>query len=131
MHIVLTAINMAIFTSQHIKLGDIWPVDYLTTMPNGETKIFRLKHRECKKSHTGIGLQFIEVDDTDTTIYHSRLEIEPTRYSLGVKYYDSINEHCTIDYNDTTLQLKADNSVLGCTDLTWEQRREIVRKLKR
>lgn len=121
---------MAIFTSRHIKLGDIWPVDYLATMPNGETKRFRLKHRDDKKTHASTGLQFTSIEEDDSNIYYAKLEIEPTQVFIGKKCYDSINEHCTIDYNGTMLQLKADKCKLGCTNLTWEQRREIIRKLK-
>ena len=121
---------MSTFSSQLIKLGNIWPVDYESTTPNGETKKFRLKHRDNKKSIAGSVLQFVEVNVADTKIYHATLEIEPTQHCLNGKFYDTINEHCTINYNGTPLLLKADNSKLGCTDLTWEQRREIVRKLK-
>ena len=121
---------MAIFTSQHIKLGDIWPIDYLATMPNGETKRFRLKHRDSKKNITGTGLQFTSIDENDTNIYYAKLEIEPTQVFIGKKCYDSINEFCIIDYKGIPLLLKADKCKLGCTNLTWEQRREIIRKMK-
>ncbi len=76
---------MAIFTSQHIKLGDIWPVDYLATMPNGETKRFRLKHRDEKKNHASTGLQFTSIDEDDSNIYYAKLEIEPTQVFIGKK----------------------------------------------
>lgn len=121
---------MAIFATQHTKSGNIWPLDYLAIMPSGETKRFRLKQRDSKNCNVGTELQFINIDDTDTSIYQTWLEIEPIKVNIGGKCYDSINEHCTIDYNGITLQLKADICELACCNATWKERKEIIRKLK-
>lgn len=121
---------MAIFATQFTKLGNIWPLDYLAIMPTGETKRFRLKRRQSKKSVVGDELQFVNVDDSDTNIYRTKLEIEPIKENFDGKIYDSINEHCTIDYNGIPLLLDASICKLGDTTLTWKERKEIIRKLK-
>ena len=121
---------MAIFATHYIKLGNIWPLDYLAITPTGETKRFRLKRRQSKKSVVGDELQFVNVDDSDTNIYRARLEIEPIKENFDGKIYDSINEHCTIDYNGIPLLLDASICKLGDTALTWKERKEIIRKLK-
>ena len=37
---------MAIFTSVFTKHGNVWPKDYLATLPDGTTKKFRLKRNK-------------------------------------------------------------------------------------
>ena len=106
---------MAIFATHYIKLGNIWPLDYLAIMPTGETKRFRLKRRDADC------LLFVNAEG-DENIYYGKIE----RCNDKLSY----NEHCTIDYNGTTLQLKADICELACKELTWKERKEIIRKLK-
>ena len=121
---------MAIFATQYTKLGNIWPLDYLAIMPTGETSLFRLKRREGKKSNAGAELQFVSIDETDTNIYRTRLDIEPIKVNYNGKIYDSVNEYCTIDYNGIPLLLDSSVRELGGIWLTWEERRNIIRKLK-
>ena len=115
---------MAIFTTAHIKLGNIWPKDYLATTADGNTMRFRLKRRE------GDTLLFINANEEDTSIYIGKLEREKTRYSCNGKFYDSINECCNIEYNGNVLQLKADRCELACSELSWTERREIIEKIR-
>jgi hypothetical protein len=105
---------MAIFATQYTKLGNIWPLDYLTIMPTGETIRFRLKRRD------GDCLMFVNADGEDTRIYTGKLKNQNGTSS----------ECCTIDYNSTTLQLKADVCKLACCNATWKERKEIIMKLK-
>ena len=105
---------MAIFTTQYTKLGNIWPMDYLATMPTGEIKRFRLKRRD------GDNLQFVATHE-DNNIYPAKVE------RCNTNLCDS--EHCTINYHNTPLLLKADICELGCRNLTWAERKEIIRKL--
>ena len=109
---------MAIFATQFTKLGNIWPLDYLAIMPTGETKRFRLKRRQSKKSVVGDEQQFVNVDDSDTNIYRTRLEIEPIKENFDGKIYG------------IPLLLDASICKLCDTTLTWKERKEIIRKLK-
>ena len=112
---------MATFTSEYTKLGNIWPMDYLATTPNGETRIFRLKFRNGDK------LQFVNIDKNDTNSYTGKVEIETIDHHT---WGQTTNEFCTIEFNGTALQLKANVCRLGGKELTWKERKEIVMKLK-
>ena len=79
---------MAIFATHYIKLGNIWPLDYLAIMPTGETKRFCLKRRDADC------LLFVNAEG-DENIYYGKTE------RCNNKLHG--NEHCTIDYNGIPL----------------------------
>ena len=125
---------MAVFTSVYIKHGNVWPKDYLAiaTLPDGTTKKFRLKRRE------DANLLFVSAEETDDKTYSAKLQVEPYTFrmkkwidgSCKTREYKTVNEFCTIDYNGVPLQLNADRCELACADLSYSERREIVRKLQ-
>lgn len=121
---------MAKFSTEYVKLGNIWPVDYLVTMPDGETKVFRLKKRENAKNLEDTTLFFVNADESDKSIYSGKMKVETINTSFLSKNYTTLNELCTIDYNGIPLLLKADNFRLGCNNLDWYERKRIVMKLK-
>ena len=110
-----------------MKLGNLWPKDYLATMPNGEIKKFRLKYRENRKSLEGIELVFVNADETDSNLYRSRLQLAYSG-SAGEKC-DCPNECCTIKYNGCFIVLQADRCELAGCDLSWEERKKIAQEL--
>ena len=110
-----------------MKLGNLWPKDYLATMPNGEIKKFRLKYRENRKSLEGIELVFVNADETDSNLYRSRLLLAYCG-STGEKY-DCPNECCAIEYNGCSIVLQADRCELVGCDLSWEERKKIAQEL--
>lgn len=121
---------MAIFSTDYVKLGNIWPVDYLVTMPDGETTVFRLKKRENAKKLEDTTLFFVNADESDKGIYCGKRKLESYETTFSGKIYTTLNELCTIDYNGIPLFLDANNCRLGCADLDWYERRRIVMKLK-
>ncbi len=123
---------MAIFTSVYTKHGNVWPKDYLATLPDGTTKKFRLKR------HEDANLLFVSAEETDDKTYSAKLQVEPSTFrmkkwingSCKTREYATANEFCTIDYNGLSLQLNADRCELACADFSYSERRLIVRKLQ-
>lgn len=121
---------MAKFSTEYVKLGNIWPVDYLVAMPNGETKVFRFKKRDNEKNLEDTILFFVSEDECDKSIYSGKMKLETIEKTFLGKNYTTLNELCTIDYNGVPLLLNANNNRLGCSNLNWYERRRIVMELK-
>lgn len=123
---------MAIFTSVFTKHGNVWPMDYLATLPDGTTKKFRLKRCD------DVDLLFVSAEETDDKTYSAKLQVERASFrmkkwidgSYKTREYKTVNELCTIGYNGEPLLLSADRCKLACADLSYSERREIVRKLQ-
>jgi hypothetical protein len=86
-------------------MGNIWPLDYSDVMPDDETKSFRLKCCESRKSIEDTNMLFVNVDESESKVYHSKLEI------------DSRIECCTIEYYGIGIVLRTDRGELACKEL--------------
>ena len=105
---------MAVFTTVYVKLGNIWPVHYLATLPTGETACFRLVRRVKRKGFKcckPADLLFVKDDADDRKVYAGELF-----WGAG-----TADECCTIEYDGIPILLAASRCKLAYSELPWKE----------